>query len=89
MKDKKRKTRLARAFAGFILGAIVGWIISAVALAMFDADVLINNPSSPIGQMRSFAIVAILVFSFIGADFGAVVGIIIALESSSRAHNRK
>jgi hypothetical protein len=88
MKDIKR-THLARASAGFILGAVVGWIISAVVLVMFDADVLINDPSSPIGQMRSFAIVAIMMYSFIGAGFGAVVGLIIALESTSRAHNGK
>jgi hypothetical protein len=80
---------LARASAGFIFGAIVGWIISAVALAIISADVLINNPSSPIGQMRSFTIVVIIVYSFIGAGFGAVVGVIIALESSSRAQNKK
>lgn len=76
------RNRLARASAGFILGAIVGWTISAVALAIFDADVLINNPSSPLGPMRGFSIVVIVMYSFVGAGFGAVVGLIIALKSN-------
>ncbi|HEV2826276.1 MAG TPA: hypothetical protein VGW76_01650 [Pyrinomonadaceae bacterium] len=86
MKDIKRKARLAQAAAGLIFGAIVGWIISAVALTLFSADFLINNPS---GQMRSFTIGTIIAYSFIGAGFGAVIGIIIALELSSRAQNKE